>query len=371
MKIKKIHAGEIKVPLKTPFKTAVRTVTHMHSLVLCIETDDGRTGYGEAPATAVITGDTIDSMRAGLAVLAPMLIGRDLADFNACIQVIAKGVVHHTSLKAALEMALFDLRAQFFGMPLYRLLGGGTPRLKTDVTISVNDTAAMVADCVKAVDEGFDALKVKVGGRTWREDVDTTIAIHNAIGPNVSIRLDANQGWTRKHALKVLQALEAAGIEIEFVEQPVKATDVAGLKFITERTNVPVLADEAVFGFDDALHILATGSADIVNIKLMKTGGLSQAIEIAQLTRRMHRGVMIGCMLEGAISVTAAAHFAVAFADVVTHIDLDGPQLCTGRAVTGGLQMNGPWIELPESPGLGIERIDGLEREQNYSQAQA
>ncbi len=371
MKIARIVAGDIEVPLKTPFKTAVRTVTHMHSLVLRVVTDDGRTGFGEAPATALITGDTLDSMRAGLAVLAPRLIGQDLADFNACLQRVSGGLVHHTSLKAALEMALYDLRAQAFGIPLYGLLGGGTPRLKTDVTISVNDTATMVADCRKAVSEGFDALKVKVGGRTWQEDVATTRAIRAAVGPSVSIRLDANQGWTPKHALKVLDALEAEGIGIELVEQPVKAADVAGLRFITERTRVPVLADEAVFGFDDALSILTSGSADLVNIKLMKTGGLSQAIEIAQLARRMHRTAMIGCMLEGVISVTAAAHFAVAFADVVTVVDLDGPQLCAERRVRGGLAQNGPWIELPETPGLGITQVEGVERELQYGGASA
>ncbi|MBL8521206.1 MAG: dipeptide epimerase [Betaproteobacteria bacterium] len=367
MKIRHIHAGEVAVPLKTPFKTAVRTVTHVLSLVLKIETDDSRIGHGEAPSTAVITGDLTGTMRAGLAVLAPQLAGQDLADFNACLRIVEKGLMHHTSLKAALEMALFDLRAQSYGMPLYKLLGGGTPKLKTDVTISVNDAATMVADCRTAVDDGFDALKVKVGGRSWREDVETTIAIRKAIGPDVAIRLDANQGWTPKHALRVLAALEQAGVEIELVEQPVKADDIAGLRYITERTTVPIMADEAVFGATDAIHLLSTGSADILNIKLMKTGGISQAIEIAQLARRFRRTCMIGCMLEGVISVTAAAHFAVAHADVVTSVDLDGPQLCVERVVHGGLSMLGPWIELPDAPGLGIERVDGLTREQQFA----
>ncbi|MBL8513658.1 MAG: dipeptide epimerase, partial [Betaproteobacteria bacterium] len=290
----------------------------------------------------------------------------DLRDFNAMLRTVDRALVHHTSLKAALEMALFDLRAQSYGVPLYQLLGGGAPRLKTDITISVNDAARMVADSVSAVEQGFDTLKVKVGGRTWREDVDTTCAIRKAVGTKIGIRLDANQGWSPKHALKVLQALEAAGVEIELVEQPVKADDVAGLQFIAERTTVPVMADEAVFSAMDALRLLSTGSADIINIKLMKTGGISRAIEVAQLTRRFRRTCMIGCMLEGVISVTAAAHFAVAHADVVVHVDLDGPQLCAERVVTGGMTMNGPWIELPDTPGLGIERIDGLAREQQF-----
>lgn len=366
MLIQRMTVGEITLPLKVPFKTALRTVTDVHDLVLIIETDTGLKGYGEAPATAVITGDLLGSMRSALALIAPRLIGRDLLDFNALLATVHQSVVHHNSLKAALEIALYDLRAQQFGVPLYQLLGGGIPRIKTDVTISVNDSATMVQDCLRAVAQGFDALKVKVGGRTWREDVDTTLAIHSAVGPHVALRLDANQGWTPKQAVQVIQALEAAGIALEFVEQPVKADDLAGLKFVTDNTLTPILADEAVFSVKDALHILNTQSADIINIKLMKTGGISQAVEVAHLTRRHHRSCMIGCMLESGISVTAAAHFAVAHADVVTLIDLDGPQLCQGSAITGGLTMDGPWITLSDAPGLGITAVHGLTDVQQY-----
>jgi L-alanine-DL-glutamate epimerase-like enolase superfamily enzyme len=155
-------------------------------------------------------------------------------------------------------------------------------------------------------------------------------------------------------------ALEAAGLALEFVEQPVKADDVAGLKFVTDHTLTPILADEAVFSVEDALYILHTQSADVINIKLMKTAGISQAIEMANLTRHHHRTCMVGCMLESGISVTAAAHFAVAYADVVTLIELDGPQLCKGSAISGGLTMDGPWISLSDAPGLGITGVHGL-----------
>jgi L-alanine-DL-glutamate epimerase-like enolase superfamily enzyme len=366
MRLTRITAADVKLPLKVPFKTAVREVDHVQSLVVMLDTDAGLRGYGEAPATALITGDTIDSMRAGLGELAPLIKGRSLDDFNAALRIVERGIVHHTSLKAALDMALHDLRAQSLGVPVYKLLGGGTPRLKTDVTISVNDTTTMIADCQRAVAEGFDALKVKVGGRGWREDVEATLAVRAAIGPNIAIRLDANQGWTPKQAVAVLNALEAKGIEIEFVEQPVKASDVAGLKFVTDRTAFPVLADEAVFDSRDAIQLLETHSADILNIKLMKTGGLAQATEIAALARRYGRPCMIGCMLENAISVTAAAHFAVANADVVTLIDLDGPSLCRESVVDGGMRVEGPLITLPDAPGLGIRGVSGLERAVEY-----
>ncbi len=360
MLIKRISVGEIKLPLKVPFKTALRTVKEVHDLVFIIETDTGLKGYGEAPATAVITGDVLDSMRAGLDLVAPRLMGRNLADFNAILRTIHQAMVRHDSLKAALEIALFDLRAQHLGLPLYQLLGGGDPQIKTDLTISVNDVDTMVSDALSAVAGGFDCLKIKVGGRTWRDDVESVLAIERAVGPNVALRLDANQGWAPKHAVQVIQALEKAGVLLELVEQPVKASDVSGLKFVTDHTLTPILADEAVFSVQDALHILSTHSADIINIKLMKTAGITQAIEIANLARRHHKTCMMGCMLESGISVTAAAHFAVAFDDVVAHIDLDGPLLCNGSAIDGGLIMEGPWIKLTDAPGLGITAVHGL-----------
>jgi L-alanine-DL-glutamate epimerase-like enolase superfamily enzyme len=366
MLIKRITVGEISIPLKVPFKTALRTVNDLHDLVLIIDTDSGLTGYGEAAATAVITGDLLDSMRAALSVVAPRLLGKNLLDFNLLLRTIAQAFVHHNSLKAALEIALYDLRAQQLGVPLYQLLGGGTPRIKTDVTISVNDTLTMVKDCQHAVADGFDSLKIKLGGHSWRDDVASVVAIERAVGSQVALRLDANQGWTPKHAVQIIQALEKANISLELVEQPVCAADVAGLKFVTDNTLTAIVADEAVFSATDALHILASGSADIINIKLMKTAGISQAIEVANLTRRHHKSCMMGCMLEGAISVTAAAHFAVAFADVVGYIDLDGPQLCDGSAVTGGLSMQGPWISLPNTPGLGITAVHGLTEPQVF-----
>lgn len=360
MLIKRITVGEIKVPLKVPFKTALRSVSEVNDLVIMVETDTGLVGFGEAPPTAVITGDLLGSMRAALDLIAPRLLGKKLQDFNALLRTLHGGVIHHHSLKAALEIALFDLRAQALGVPLYQLLGGGDPQLKTDITISVNDVDMMVQDALRAMADGFDCLKIKVGGRTWQDDVDSVLRIGQAVGPNVALRLDANQGWAPKHAVLVIQAIEKAGVVLEFVEQPVKADDVAGLKFVTDHTLTPILADEAVFSTQDALHILATGSADIVNIKLMKTAGISQAIEIANLTRMHHKTCMVGCMLETAISVTAAAHFAVAFDDVVSYIDLDGPQLCASNPVDGGMRMNGPWIALPDAPGLGITAVHGL-----------
>lgn len=371
MKIRQIVVGEVQVPLIVPFKTALRTVDHVHSLIVRVETDSGLVGFGEAAATAVITGDLIGSMRAGMAVLAPQLVGRDLAAFNANLTTISNGLVHHTSLKAALEIALYDLRAQQFGVPLYQLLGGmagavSKPQVKTDVTISLNAAPMMVADAMRAVESGFDALKIKLGAGNAADDINAVLAINQAVGKRASLRLDANQAWSPKDAVRIIQAIEQAGVTIELVEQPVKAADIAGLKYVTDRTLSPILADEAVFGTTDAIHILDSQSADLLNIKLMKTAGLSQATEIAAIARRFNRACMIGCMLESHVSVTAAAHFALAQADVVRYVDLDGPQLCRESVVEGGMRMDGAWITLGDAPGLGIREVRSMQGIQAY-----
>jgi L-alanine-DL-glutamate epimerase-like enolase superfamily enzyme len=164
-------------------------------------------------------------------------------------------------------------------LPLYQLLGGGEPQIKTDVTISLNPIDVMVKDALRAVADGFDALKIKVGGQTWRDDVESVRAIQRAVGANTALYLDANQGWEPKQAVQVIQALEKSGVVLEFVEQPVKAADLAGSEIcLRPYALTPILADEAVFTVANALHILSTRSADVVNIKLMKTAGISGAL---------------------------------------------------------------------------------------------
>ena len=173
------------------------------------------------------------------------------------------------------------------------------------------------------------------------------------------IRVDANQGWTPKQAVRIISMLEDANLDAELVEQPVKAGDLEGMRYVTQHVYTPILADESVFTPADAIRILESGAADLVNIKLMKTGGLYNAMSIASIARALDAECMMGCMLEGNVAVTAAAHAAMARGSV-TRIDLDGPALCTENPVHGGAQFNGSRITLPDAPGLGITDIDGL-----------
>jgi o-succinylbenzoate synthase len=361
MKITDIRFGMLKVPLKTPFKTALRTVEAVEDIVVMVDTDTGHVGYGEAPATAVITGDThgsiIDAIRH---YIAPRLIGQDIANLNRITHLVQGAMEKNSSAKAAVEIAVYDLWGQLYGAPLYRLLGGGDPVITTDITISVDYIDKMVADSLSAVDRGFESLKIKVG-KDIGVDIERVKAIYAAVEGRALLRLDANQGWTAKQAVYALQELEDSGVRLELVEQPVKAQDLDGMKYVTERVHTPVMADESVFGPTEVIELIRMRAADIINIKLMKTGGLSNAIRIADIAAMYQVECMIGCMLESSISVAAAVHVAVAKSNAITKIDLDGPSLCAFNPVDGGVIFNESEIGITDAPGLGIREIRGLE----------
>ena len=361
MKIESIRLAMLRVPLKTPFKTALRTVEAVEDVVVMIRTDTGHVGYGEAPATAVITGDTHGSIIEAIRkVIGPRIIGQEIANLNRITRLVQGAMENNFSAKAAVEIALYDLWGQLYDAPLYKLLGGGDPVVTTDITISVDYIDKMVADSLAAVDRGFESLKIKVG-KDMGVDIERVKAIHAAVEGRALLRLDANQGWTAKQAVTAMHALEDAGVHLELLEQPVRAKDIEGLKYVTERVNAPVMADESVFGPAEVIDLIKRRAADIINIKLMKTGGLSNAIRIADIASLYGVECMIGCMIESSISVAAAVHLAVAKADVITKVDLDGPSLCQFDPVDGGVVFNESEISVTDAPGLGIRAIRGLE----------
>ena len=360
MKITDIKFGMLRVPLKTPFKTALRTVDTVEDIVVIVHTDTGHVGYGEAPATAVITGDTHGSIVEAVGkFIRPRLIGQDIANLNRITDLIQTALERNTSAKAAVEIAVYDLWAQLYDAPLYKMLGGGDPVITTDITISVDYIDKMVADSISAVERGFESLKIKVG-KDIGLDIERVKAIYSAVEGRALLRLDANQGWTAKQAVYAMHALEDAGVLLELLEQPVKAADIEGLKYVTERVHTPVMADESVFGPSQVFDLIQRRAADIINIKLMKTGGISNAVKIADICGLYGVDCMIGCMLESSIGVAAAVHLAVAKSDVISKFDLDGPSLCSYDPVASGVVFNESEISVTDAPGLGIRSIEGL-----------
>lgn len=283
MKIKNIEVGIIEVPLRKPFKTALRTVNSIRNLVVRVTTDEGYRGYGEAAPTAVITGDTIGSIKCAIEdYIRPQLIGLEISNIEEIMNRINASIVKNNSAKAAVDMAIYDLFAQMTKAPLYKLLGGYKDEIITDITISVNSPEEMAEDSINAVKRGYKTLKIKVG-KDPKMDMKRIQAIRDNIGYHIDLRLDANQGWTPKDAIMLLRQMEDKGFDIELVEQPVKAYDLEGLKYVTDNVNIPILADESVFSPMDAANIIQNRAADLINIKLMKSGGIYNALKICSL----------------------------------------------------------------------------------------
>lgn len=359
MKITNIRIGEISVPLRTPFKTALRTVNSVEDIIIEIYTDTGNIGFGEAPPTGVITGDTKGAIVGAIKEhIKKNIIGMDIENFEEIMLKLDKSLIKNTSAKAAVDIALYDLYGQLYNAPLYKLLGGYRKEIITDITISVNDPEEMAKDSINAIKRGFKTLKIKVG-KDSLIDMERMKAIRKAIGYDVKLRIDANQGWKPKEAVKALRRMEDEGLEIEFVEQPVAAHDVEGLKFVTDNVSIPVLADESVFSPEDALNILQKRAADLINIKLMKTGGIHNALKICSAAEIYGVECMIGCMLEAKVSVNAAVHLAAA-KSIITKIDLDGPVLCSEDPIEGGAIFEEYKITLNDTPGLGIKKVNGI-----------
>ena len=356
MKITQIRLGKLSVPLRVPFKTALRTVERVEDIVVELHTDTGAVGYGEAPPTGPITGDTTGGIVGGLVeLIAPALIGQEVDDFEAVTARVQKAGVHNTSAKAAADMALWDLYGQLHGIPVHKLLGGARRQLVTDITISVNPPEQMARDARDAVARGYDCLKVKVGADPAL-DTARLAAVRRAVGDKICIRIDANQAWTPRQAVRILNEMQDKGLGLELVEQPVPAADLEGLAYVTRHSWVPVMADESVFSPADALRIFQTRAADYVNIKLMKCGGLTNALRIVSAAEVCGVECMIGCMLEAKIAVNAAIELACA-RSVITKVDLDGPVLCSVDPVEGGAQFDERIITVSDAPGMGIRGI--------------
>lgn len=353
MKIHNIRTSILKAPLKNPFITSLRRVDALEDLVVIVECDDGSVGYGEGAPTPVITGETMGSMVATIEYIKPHLIGREIDDLDTILDEMHRLIVKNTTAKSALEIAMYDLRAKSLKLPLFRMLGGSKTTFHTDITISMGSIDKMIVDSLSAVHLGYDTLKIKIGDNP-KKDVERVVAIYDALDKNIRLRLDANQGWTAKESVTLLHALEKKDIIAEFIEQPVAADDIEGLRYIKQRVQTPLLADESIFSVKDARRLLEMQAIDYVNIKLAKTAGITQALELANLSKEFGVKCMMGCMLEGPISLAAGVHVASAKADVITMLDLDAVSLLASHPVDTSVNFNESEIILSEEPGLGV-----------------
>jgi L-alanine-DL-glutamate epimerase-like enolase superfamily enzyme len=344
------------VPLHTPFVTALRSTTTTESLLVEVTDSDGRSGWGEAPQVWQVTGDSVAGAEACVTgPLATAVVGGACDDLVELTRRVAGAVSRNYGAKAAVDVALHDLTARNRGVSLPVLLGSTTHRVATDVTLSAGSPAELTEVAETRVKDGFGVLKMKVGTDA-AVDVERVRAARAAVGPDVALRLDANQGWTAREAVRVISALEDVGADVELVEQPVRAEDLDGLAWVTARVVTPVMADESVYGVRDLVEVIRRRAADMVNVKLAKCGGIAPARTLLELARAQEMGTIVGSMMETHVGVGAAASLVAAYG-TTTVSDLDAAWWAGSSPVRGGLRYEGSTVVLPDSPGLGVEGL--------------
>lgn len=356
MSIVEVRTHPMTVPLRAPFVTALRRTTDLETTVVEVVDADGVCGFGEAPQVWRVTGESLEGSRACLAgPLRDVVLGRDPGDLVELCRSVQTAVVGNFGAKAALDVALHDLAARRAGRSLPRFLGTTTHEVPTDVTVSAGALDQLEADAAARVAEGFAVLKLKVGTDA-ATDVARIEAVRRVVGSDVRLRVDANQGWTPREAIRAIRALEDAGVDLEFVEQPVAAADLDGLARVTAAVDTAVMADESVFGIRDLVAVIERGAADLVNVKLAKCGGLSVAVVMLELAAAHGIGTIVGSMMEGPIGVGAAA--ALVAARGTTHVsDLDAAWWAASSPVVGGPTYRGGTFVLPDDSGLGTEGL--------------
>jgi o-succinylbenzoate synthase len=351
LEITSIDIYKSDIELKEPFRIAIMEIAAAHSLFIKINTTEGVYGIGEASPMWGISGETQAIGLAGASDLARLLLHKDPFNIEERMVEINRYLVHNSSLKSAFDMALYDVLGKAAGIPLYAVLGGGKRFFWTDNTVGIDDPDCMAEKAMEIKKQGFRAIKIKLG-TTFSKDVERVKKIRKAIGDDLPIRLDANQGWDYRTGVRILKTLEPMGIE--YCEQPVARWDYENMRRIRQNTPIAITADESLFDHHDAFKLASRGCCDYFNIKLSKSGGIHTAIKINGIAESAGISCMIGCMMETRVGLSAAAHLAYAKPNI-QYADLDSCFALKEDPVIGGAQYKAGDIILPDNPGHGAD----------------
>ncbi len=338
-----------------PFRIAPKVSTETTNIIVRMTTDYNVVGWGESSPSERVTGETAETVVRALDKIAPKLIGKCPLRIEEDIEFMDSIVEGDAAAKASIDMALHDILGKTAGKQLFMLMGGYRTEVLTDVTLGIKSPKEMAGDAVHAVKKGFKVLKVKVGIDT-AEDVERIKMIREAVPETVQLRIDANQGWTTRQAIEVLNKIEK--FDIQFAEQPTAAEDVKGLREVRKNSPIPVMADESVHSTSDALRLIQAEAVDFINIKLMKCGGMLKGEKIAHVAEAAGIPCMIGCMGESEIGIAAGTHLAAAVKNI-QFADLDCDILLKDKLVKkGGTKVKNSMRTFPKQHGLGIKEIN-------------
>jgi len=340
---------------KVVFHVALPAVPTSEGLLLRLRTEEGVVGWGEASPYSPVTSETPQSDMTMASSLAALIRNRDAFSIAKTVADMDALSPFNTSIKAAFEIALWDICGKIAGQPVCCLLGKFRESFETDKTVFIDTPQAMAETAREYVRDGFRVVKVKVG-ESPEKDVERLRAVREAVGNDIGIRIDANQGWSPTDAVRSLRALEK--YQIQDCEQPTPYWDWQGLKYVRDHSPIPVMADESVHSPHDAIEAARLEACDMINIKLMKSGGILNATRIAHIADAAGMSCMLGCMAETSLGLTAAAHVVASQGNIV-YADLDSSLFVVNNPIAGGMKIDKGTVYLAPEPGLGLE-VDPL-----------
>ncbi|WP_227380290.1 dipeptide epimerase [Haladaptatus halobius] len=341
-----LTADALDLPLAEPFEISLGTQHEASNVLVTVETAAGVTGYGEGSPLPPVTGETQAVTLKAAQAMAELVEGRFTDDYRLIIQEIHQTFPNTPSAKFAVETAILDAYCREQDISLAELFGSRPRSVETDMTIPILSQAEAATRAQQATEADYNHLKIKTGNDV-REDIERVVAIRE-VAPDASLKVDANQGWTPKETAWFADRVADRGIHLDLIEQPVQATDVAGLADARGRVAVPIAADETVFTPQDAIRVVTENAADIINVKLGKSGPLATA-DIVAIAQGADLDLMIGCMLESAIGIHTSAHI-VAGTGAFSYVDLDGNRLLADDVI----QMSDGPIHDIAGPGHGV-----------------
>lgn len=355
MKITHLRVRSEDLQLTRPYTIAYKSVDSVSNCIVELETDTGHVGWGAAdPSKSVVGVDVNDTLAALSDEAAAWLVGADVRDLHLLCRRVQQQFADQPGAAAALDMALHDLFAQHLDVPLARYLGQCHASLPTSITIGIKNVADTLTEAEEYVGRGFTCLKVKLG-HAPEEDVERLVKLREALGNELVIRVDANQGYSFEQ-LKAFYE-QTRSLNLELIEQPLPVEQTDDYRQLPDQIKQLIALDESLVTPADAAQLVAPpGAGGIFNIKLMKCGGLMPAREIATIARHAGVDLMWGCNDESIISIAAALHLALA-TPRTKYLDLDGSLDLARDVVTGGFVLRDGCLSVTNAPGLGVTRV--------------
>ncbi|NQU64549.1 MAG: mandelate racemase/muconate lactonizing enzyme family protein [SAR324 cluster bacterium] len=352
MKIISAEAIPFRIPLKQLFSIASGTLTHTNHVIVRMTDDTGRVGWGETTTFHSVYGYDQKSLYHVLKDhLIPAVIGMDPTDMAALHRRMDLAIPFNLMAKCGIDLAAYDLSAQAANLPLSEIIGSQrTNRIPTIAAIGITSLEETAAQAKSYVERGFKVLKAKIGLHA-DEDLKRLRAIRKAVGEEVLLRVDANQGYNLPTAISLLDPLDE--LNLEWIEQPLPYWDRDGLKTLTAMSRTPIAVDESIYTIHDATQIISSSIANVINIKVVKCGGIYRSQQIAKYCEEQNVRCFLGGCLETAPGTIAQCHFFASTPNLVSATEMGGNYFVDDIVQTP-IQTEGDCFILPKGPGLGV-----------------